>query len=359
MIVFVLVLTLLWLASPLLAQEKIRVASFHTELERKGPGLLLRDILRGDPQVDAVAGIIATIAPDIIVLQGVDYDMELRALRVLRDRIDASGHDLPHVFALPPNTGVATGYDMDGDGRRGGPRDAQGYGAFAGQGGMAILSRYRVDHTGLRDFSHLLWAELPWAHLPRTEAGAFPSPDAQAQQRLSTTGHWMVPVRVGDRRLNVLSFHASPPAFDGPENRNGLRNHDELLFWSKLLDGAVAPPPKAPFVLAGVANLDPVDGDGEKPAIHRLLSDPRLLDPQPMRPHAAPQAAGHEGDPRLDTAIWPAPGPGALRASYILPSADLRVTASGIHWPPDGTDAAQMAETASRHRLIWVDLVLE
>lgn len=352
-------MTFLWLAPPVFAQDKIRIATFHTELERAGPGLLLRDILRGDPQVDAVADIIAKIAPDIIVLQGVDYDMELRALGALRDRIVASGHDLPHIFALPPNTGVATGRDMDGDGRRGGPRDAQGYGAFSGQGGMAILSRYPLDDAGRRNFSHVLWADLPWARLPRTEAGPFPSADAQAQQRLSTTGHWMVPVQVGDRRLNVLSFHASPPAFDGPEKRNRLRNQDEILFWVHLLDGVGAPPPDAPFVIAGVANLDPVDGDGDKTAIRRLLSDPRLFDPRPMRPHAIPQADGHGGDPRLDTASWPAPGPGALRASYILPSVDLSVTASGVHWPPDTTDAAQQAEQASRHRLVWVDLVLE
>ena len=347
-------LLLLGLAPVATAQDRIRIATFHTELERKGPGLLLRDILRGDDQADAVARIIAQVAPDIIVLQGVDYDMELRALTALRDSIGAAGHAMAHAFALPPNTGMPTGLDMDGDGRRGGPRDAQGYGAFSGQGGMAILSRYPVARDQVRDFSRTLWADLEWARLPRTKAGPFPSAEAQAEQRLSTTGHWAVPVRIGARQLTILAFHASPPVFDGPENRNGLRNHDELMFWIKLLDGEHGAPPDFPFVLAGVANLDPVDGDGDKRAIRNLLSDPRLQDPLPMRAQAVSQAPGQAGEPRLDTAIWPAPGPGALRASYILPAADLHVTASGIHWPRN----SETVQRASRHRLVWVDLSL-
>ncbi len=345
------------LCTPSHAQDSLRIATYHTELERKGPGLLLRDILRGDPQAEAVAAIIAGNAPDILVLQGIDYDLDLMALNALRDLIEAQGHTLPHVFALPPNTGVATGLDMDGDGRRGGPRDAQGYGEFTGQGGMALLSRYPIDAAGLQDFSGGLWAELPWAQLPRTAAGPFPSAMAQGQQRLSTTGHWAVPIRVGVRNLTLLTFHASPPVFDGDEDRNGLRNQDEILFWPNLLDdGAYAP--ASPFVVIGVANLDPVDGDGRKPAINRLINDPRLFDPEPRRAPYPLQSDSHQGDPHLDTASWPAPGPGDLRVSYILPSADLSVLDSGVHWPPANSEAGRQAVLASRHRLVWVDLQL-
>jgi hypothetical protein len=70
--------------------------------------------------------------------------------------------------------------------------------------------------------------------------------------------------------------------------------------------------------------------------------------------------ARHGGDPAHDTVDWPdtrPTDPGNLRVDYILPTRDLTVTGAGLHWP-DPEDAAALArtETASRHRLIWVDL---
>ena len=45
------------------AADTLRVASFNAELQRDGPGLLLRDIGRGDdPQIAAVAEVIARAA---------------------------------------------------------------------------------------------------------------------------------------------------------------------------------------------------------------------------------------------------------------------------------------------------------
>ena len=76
---------------------------------RPGPGLLLRDILRGDPQAGAVAEVVAHVSPDVLILQGVDYDHGQEALRALRDLIGAAGAEYPHVFALQPNSGMASG----------------------------------------------------------------------------------------------------------------------------------------------------------------------------------------------------------------------------------------------------------
>ncbi len=125
---------MLGLAAPALA-EPLRIATFHTELERDGPGLLLRDILKGDDaQLIAVRQVIAATSPDILVLQGVDYDHGLVTLTALRDWLAQDGPDYPHLFARAPNAGLDSGVDLDGDGRLGGPRDAQGYGRFFGQG---------------------------------------------------------------------------------------------------------------------------------------------------------------------------------------------------------------------------------
>ena len=322
-------------------------------MERRGPGLLLRDILRDDdPQITAIAAVIAALSPDILLLQEVDHDHDLHALRALRDRLAQDGPHYPHILALRPNGGMHTGHDMDGNGRCCDARDAQGYGAFTGQGGMALLSRLPIDHDAVQDFSDLLWRDLPGALLPTHDDGtAFPSPEAQAVQRLSYTSHWVVPVLLPSGPLHLLAFHATPPVFDGPEDANGRRNHDEIRFWQVFLDGAYGPPPQARFVLMGDANLDPDDSDGRQRAIRALLADPRLQDPRPMRPGPVAPTPDISGDPRLHTVDWPDPGPGSLRVSYILPSRDLRILDAGIHWPEDST-------TASRHRLVWVDLTL-
>ena len=61
------------------------------------------------------------------------------------------------------------------------------------------------------------------------------SPDELAVLPLSSKSHWDVPVRIGSTTLHLLASHPTPPAFDGPEDRNGRRNHDEIRFWSDYL----------------------------------------------------------------------------------------------------------------------------
>ncbi|MEO1779863.1 MAG: endonuclease/exonuclease/phosphatase family protein [Pseudomonadota bacterium] len=322
--------------------DTYRIATFNTELARDGPGLLLRDIARGgDDQIAAVLAVLAAADADIVALQSFDFDLTGEALT----RFAAlAGYN--HHFALRPNTGMATGLDMDGDRLLGGPRDAQGYGRFTGQGGMAVLSRYPIRAEAAQDFSALLWEDIPGALLPEVQGDPFPSAEARAAQRLSTTGHWIVPIDLPEGTLHLMTFHASPPVFDGPEDRNGRRNHDELRLWQMILDGAFGPAPSAPFVLAGDANLDPEDGQGRKAAITALLSDPRL------------QATAPKGFSGTDTVDWDDPVPGDLRVSYVLPSTDLRVVDSAVLWPAPDDPLAQIAATASRHRLVWVDLAI-
>lgn len=339
--------------------ETIRVATFNTELRRDGPGLLLRDIRRDDPQVTAVVDVIARAAPDILALQGIDWDQGGHTLAALAGRLTEAGVDYRHRLALRPNSGMASGLDLDGDGYVGGPGDSHGYGEFTGQGGIAVLSRYPIDMGRVRDFSALLWVDLPDATLPETDEGPFPSAPAQAAQRLSSTGHWVVPVTLGDRTLRVLTFQAGPPVFDGPEDRNGLRNSDEIRFWQVLLDGGLGAVPPAPFVLAGGANLDPHDSDGRRQTIRDLLADPRFQDPRPGSDGAAEAPdQGHRGENRLDTVDW-AGGPGRMRVDYLLPSADMTVAGAGVFWPRPGEPGHEAASGASRHRLVWVDLRLD
>ena len=352
-------------ASPAPA-ESLRIATWSAELSRPGPGLLLRDIIAGeDPQIAAVIEVIDAVRPDILLLTEFDHDPGGATLDAFADALAAAGLDYPHRFALPSNAGLPSGLDLDldGDGRLGTARDAHGYGQFRGDGAMALLSRVPIDAEAVRDLSALRWAELPGAPQPvRADGTPFPSAEARAARRLSSTGHWILPVSLpGGARLTLLAFAATAPVFDGPEDANGLRNAAEIRLWQALLDGTLAatlgPPPEAPFVILGRANIDPQDGEGRHAAIRALLADPRLQDPRPASPGAAAAAdPDHAGDPALDTVEWQGRGlPGNLRVDYILPSADLPVRDAGVHWP-DG--AAETARAAARHRLVWVDIAL-
>lgn len=142
--------------------------------------------------------------------------------------------------------------------------------------------------------------------------------------------------------INLMAFHATPPVFDGDEDGNGMRNHDEVRFWTAYLNGELdVKPDGAPFVILGDANLDPSDGDGRGAAIRDLLAHPMVQDSAPTSHGAvnATQIQGgvntlHKGNPAQDTADWSdKSGPGNMRVDYVLPSVDLEIAASGVFWP--------------------------
>ncbi|TNC72469.1 endonuclease/exonuclease/phosphatase family protein [Rubellimicrobium roseum] len=346
----------LLLAAPLRA-EPLRVATWAADLSRDGPGLLLRDIGRDDPAVAGVLAGLAATRPDVVLLTDMDWDGDGAALGALADRLAAGGLDYPYRLALPSNAGLGSGLDLDGDGRRGTARDAQGYGRFAGQGGLALLSRWPLGEV--RDLSGLLWRDLPGARLPVGPDGRpFPSEEAQAAQRLSSTGHWIVPVAAPGGPLTLFAWAATPPVFDGPEDRNGLRNADELALWARLLDGALGLVPEG-VLLLGLSNLDPADGEGRREEMAALLADLRLQDPRPASEGGRADAdPGQAGDPAVDTVDWPGgpEGPGNLRLSYVIPAAEWRVTGGGVLWPLPADPLAEAVAAAGPHRLVWVDL---
>ena len=331
--------------------ESLRIATWNVGLDRQGPGLLVQDLAKGeDPQIAAVVRVLAELDADVILLTAVDYDRGGVALGLLADRLAAAGQSYPHRFALRPNTGMQTGFDVDGNGRIGDARDAQGFGLFSGHGGMAILSRWPVDEGDVRDFSDLLWRDLPGARPPKMEPGL------AEIQRLATTGFWDVPVITPDGPLHLLAWHATPPVFDGPEDRNGKRNHDEATFWRLFLDGALPmAPPKAPLVLFGDGNLDPADGDGLRQGIASLLAHPALQDPGPRGTHDRAEPA-QRGDPALDTVLYD--DLGGLRLDYVLPGASLTLTGAGVLWPPETDPLYPDLAAASRHFPVWVDVTL-
>ncbi|MEP3442390.1 MAG: endonuclease/exonuclease/phosphatase family protein [Sulfitobacter sp.] len=310
--------------------ETLRIATFNAELIRKGPGLLLRDILRGDdPQIAAFRALMLEVKPDIIALQGIDHDLRGTALRALNDDLGAAGLSYPHMYTATSNAGQDSGLDLNGNGKLGDADDSHGYGRFSGMGAMAILSRYPVLSDEIEDYTSLLWKDLAGNIYPINGGHPFGGPAVFDTHRLSSRGHWVVPVQTPMGKLRVMTFHATPPLYDGAEDRNGRRNHDETAFWLDYLDRN---PTTGPFALMGTANTDPERGSGRPEAINALLADPRFQNPFDSSP----------------TADFDEPLPGDLRVDYLLPSAGLRVIAHGRATDID----------ASRHSLLWVDITL-
>ncbi|MEM9059599.1 MAG: endonuclease/exonuclease/phosphatase family protein [Pseudomonadota bacterium] len=368
------------------ASSSIRVAAFNADMNREGAGVLVKDIGKRDEQVLNVAEIVLRVRPDILLINEIDHDPEGLALNAFRTLLaegvrDVEGMDFDHHFLASSNTGEPLGLDLDGDGKIMGARDAKGFGRFPGQYGMALLSRFPIAST--RTFKDLLWASIPWAQAPINPDGtAYYSDEAWSRLPMSSKSHWDVRIVLpNDRAVHILASHPTPPVFDGPENRNGLRNAAEIRFWTDYIDNAGwikdddgvqgGLPSGASFAILGDLNNDPEDGDGDEAAVRALLDHPRVQDPKPRSTGGA-VARGrisdrHDGDAALDTADWheTEDGPGNLRVDYALPSSDLNVTGSGVFWPaPDDPLARLIAvkgrtRASSDHRLVWFDLALE
>jgi len=194
-----------------------------------------------------VAEIIQRVNPDILLLQEFDYDPRSASLdEFMLQYLGKPQHEgvapvsYLYLYSAPSNTGTPSGFDLDHDGRIGGGNDALGFGEFPGQYGMVVLSKYLIDQHAVRTFRTFLWRDMPGALLPEDPATHAPwyTPEMLAVLPLSSKSHWDLPVHVGRTTLHLLASHPTPPTFDGPEDRNGKRNQDEIRFWSDYLNGA-------------------------------------------------------------------------------------------------------------------------
>jgi 3-phytase len=369
----------------------VRFATFNVSMYREHEGALVADL--SDPrheQARLAAAILQEVRPDVVLLNEFDWDAEGKALRLFQEQFLATGqrgHEplaYPYLYVAESNTGVPSGFDLDRDGRadhapgsREYANDAFGYGVYRGQYAMAVLSRFPILVDQVRTFRQLRWSELPGALMPREFYG-----EAAAQAlRLSSKNHIDVPVEIGGRVVHLLGSHPTPPSFDGPEDRNGRRNHDEIRFWSLYLDAGPAArwlvddqgrsgglPPDSAFVIAGDLNSDPHDGNSRAAAIHALLGHDRVQgSPAPAGPGGTEQSRlqgglnpAHRGNPAEDTADLRDEDLGNLRLDYVLPSVDLPLVASGVFWPSADDRLFDLVGNypfpVSDHRLVWVDV---
>jgi 5'/3'-nucleotidase SurE len=368
----------------------LRFATFNASLNRNNTGDLINDLSTGNnAQAQAVASIIQKVNPDIVLLNEFDYDASAEAVHLFQENYLATGEapiEYPYIYVAPSNTGVPSGADLDNNGDVGGPNDAFGFGFFPGQFGMVLLSKYPIDTARVRTFQNFLWKDMPGALLPddltTPEPRDWYSAEELAIFRLSSKSHWDIPIQVNGETIHVLASHPTPPVFDGPEDRNGTRNHDEIRFWSDYitpgqgdyiyddqgLSGGLAAGSR--FVIMGDQNADPYDGDSTNNAILQLLDNPQVnvsTTPGSVGGPDASQRQGqannsHLGDPFYDTADFADGTPGNLRADYVLPSNNLPIQEAGVFWPAEGEPGFELVGNfpfpSSDHRLVYADVTL-
>jgi endonuclease/exonuclease/phosphatase family metal-dependent hydrolase len=366
----------------------LRVATYNVSLYAEvADGVRTRLAGGRDDKARRVAAVVQRQRPDLLLLNEFDYDAKGALADVFQREYLEVGQfgeapiHYPYRYFAPVNTGEPSGMDLNGDGRIGGPgrlhgEDAFGYGLHPGQYGMLVLSRHPIDTAAVRTFQTLPWSAIPGARRPKDPAtGRWWYDDTVwPKLRISSKSHWDVPVQTPGGIVHFLVSHPTPPVFDGPENRNGLRNADELTLWRHYLDDRNATwlcddqgrcgglPAGARFVIAGDLNNDPVDGSGHHEAIIELFEHPRMLR------HAFPTSEGaawsarerggvnrhQRGNPAQDTGEFGSAS-GNLHLDFVLPSVGFRIIDSGVFWPRPGQPGADWIG-ASDHRLVWLDL---
>jgi 3-phytase len=390
-----------------------RFATFNASLNRNSAGQALTDLSApGNAQANAVAEIIQRTRPDILLINEFDYYAPTAAhpdgplVDAFRDNYLEVGHNgtqpinYPYSFVAPSNTGVSSGFDLNnngvtdttpGDNPYG--DDSLGFGVFEGQYGLVVYSRFPIVTDDIRTFQHFLWKDMPGARLPDDAATPAPHDWYDAAELaifpLSSKSHWDVPIDIDGAVVHFLVSHPTPPVFDGPEDRNGTRNADEIRLWADYITPGPTSDyiyddagtygglkPGSAFVIAGDQNSDPLDGDSIPGSIQQLL-DHRLVNTS-----RTPTSAGgpywadvqdalndtHRSDPLYDTADFcdtpafpPCSGPGNLRADYVLPRKSLKIVDSGVFWPTASDPLVYLTGAgfpvpSSDHRLVWVDI---
>ncbi len=381
----------------------VRFATFNASLNRPVAGQLVTDLSNPDSttvfvrQAKNVAEVIQRVRPDVLLIN--EYDFAPAAVDLFRDNFlevsqnGAAPIEFPYAYIAPSNTGIATGFDLNNNGAivttPGAPGygdDAFGFGAFPGQFGMVVYSKYPIDTSAARTFQLFKWKDMPGNLIPTP----FYSPEEVAILRLSSKSHWDLPIQVGKKTVHFLVSHPTPPVFDGPEDRNGRRNFDEIRFWADYIspgrsdyiydDSGVhgGLKPGELFVIAGDQNSDPLDGDSIPGAIQQLTENPLVNTKVTPESAGAVEASAlqgganltHRSDPRFDTADFADGAPGNLHADYVLPRKNLQIVDSGVFWPVRSDPLSRLTGVfdlawiavggfpTSDHRSVWVDVTV-
>lgn len=347
----------------------VRFMTFNVE------DLRPQEVLDESERVKQAVQIIADTGVSAVLVNEIAWTEDQRHVAHLAKMLeDATGYGWRFV-AAPSNTGVHSGIDLDHDGRvssqpglRAYANDCFGYGEFPGHYAMALFVRsdLRISWDHVRTFRETLWRDMPGNAIPEgdQENGLWYTPAALEVFRLSSKSHWDVPViDEGGRVIHLLCSHPTPPVFDGPEDRNGRRNHDEIRFWLDYIDNAPwitddagvegGLDADASFIVMGDLNADPVDGDTYQNPAKLLLDHARVNGDFAPESRIPGESGRHAPLDATDTSKF------GLRIDYVQPSVDLEVLAGGVvRGDADVPDADPPlgAYVASDHFPVWVEI---
>jgi len=375
--------------------SQLRIATFNVSMEAlnyvvspknitpKVTGNELQNALdTNHQQIKNIAEIIQRVNPDIILLNEFDRTNDNhQALKTfIQHYLNISQHkqpaiNFPYFFQGAVNTGVKAPFDLNHNNINGEvPQDTYGFGYFPGHFGMALLSKYPIDTKHIRTFQHFKWRDMPNALQPFVPETKQPWYSATAWDnfRLSSKSHWDIPIKVNKEIVHILASHPTPPVFDGSEDRNGKRNHDEIRFWHDyitpnkghyiyddqhkhggLAENKLAKDTQQRFVILGDQNASNIEGDALYSGINSLLTSELIQDANPSR-LGAQEHAKENPNGQHHTAYW------GMRADYVLPSQyGWHITHAGVFWPTKNDEAYRLIKdraASSDHRLVWLDL---
>jgi hypothetical protein len=372
--------------------DTVRFATFNASLNRNNAGELLTHLSTpNNAQAKTIAEIIQRTRPDVLLINEFDFYEDGEAAKLFQKNylsVSQNGAKPIHYryfFVAPSNTGIPSGFDLNNNGSIGGPDDAFGFGFFPGQFGMAVYSRFPIEYEDIRTFQHFLWKDMPGALLPddpNTPAPAdWYSPEELGVFRLSSKSHWDIPIEIGNKTVHFLVSHPTPPVFDGPEDRNGTRNFDEIRLWADYISAGRQAryiyddmgkrgglKPGSLFVIAGDQNSDPLDGDSIPGAIQQLIEHSLVNTKVTPASEGGPEQAllqsganaTHLSDPAFDTADFTDTAPGNLRADYVLPRKNIRILDAAVFWPASDDPLFPLVGVfpfpSSDHKLVWIDV---
>ncbi len=359
-------------------QTSLVVASFNVSMDASnytsqanatGRELLDRLSSGVHPQINNIAEIIQRVAPDIILLNEFDYgDDSQQRIRDFKTRYLAKSQsgqaaiDYPYHFVAPVNTGVAVHKNTT---------DNHGYGWFPGHYGMLVLSKYPIDTNHVRTFQKFLWKDMPntlMSTIKRKDGNLWYNGEIAENLRLSSKSHWDIPVNVNGKTIHIFASHPTPPGFDGVENRNGKRNHDEIRFWYDYISdqdndyiyddkGAYGGFTGDRFMIMGDLNASEVEGSADQAMIAALLNHDKVNDDIVPQSDGGPMNRPNNPNSAYHTAHW------AMRVDYAVPSRfGITVQDSGVFWPAPEMPLYPLVKTrkaSSDHRLVWIKINVE
>lgn len=381
----------------------LRVASFNAGFDlQDAAGEQNTAFAGGDyRKAQKVAEIIQRVQPDVLLLNEIDGNDAGATVNTFKtdylevaqaEGLEAISYD--HVYygdngdANYCNTGAPIEEDVDVDFNKDGdsddPEDRYGFGHYNGQYCMVIFSKYPIDTANARTFAKFKWQDMPDYLVPTVDGDNYYTEDEMSVFRLSSKTHIDLPVNVDGTVVHILATHPTPPVFDGDEDRNGLRNFDEIRLFADYIDPGsdylyddqgnqyVTLADQDRFVILGDLNASAVEGDAavidEIEAIEQLLLSPYVnpnLHEGSVNFQVPTSVAGTENAPSslygaTHTASW------RQRADYVLPSSyGLKIEQGGVYWPQYSDDLYYLINAvdgddieSSDHRLVWMDLTI-